>query len=174
MKDSKTIKQIADEIGVSKQAVHQKRKSKALSTTLQPFTSTVDGVVYISVDGINLLKQAFQSNSCKRVDDNIPSTLTTSVDGHVDGENQLYTLLKKELEYKNKQIETLQSQLEAERIHSREQTDKIVQLADQAQRLQLAQMKPSQNIESGKDNDSENTENKKSSIFVRFFKKNKV
>ena len=40
---SKTVKQIADELGVSKQAVHQKRKSKELSTALQPFTTTVDG-----------------------------------------------------------------------------------------------------------------------------------
>ena len=40
---SKTIKQIADELGVTKQAVHQKRKSKELSTALQPFTTTVDG-----------------------------------------------------------------------------------------------------------------------------------
>lgn len=41
---AKTIKQIVDEIGISKQAVHQKRKSKLLSTSLQPFTTTVDGV----------------------------------------------------------------------------------------------------------------------------------
>ena len=40
---SKTVKQIADELGVTKQAVHQKRKSKELSTALQPFTTTVDG-----------------------------------------------------------------------------------------------------------------------------------
>lgn len=38
---AKTIKQITDEIGISKQAVHQKRKSKLLSTSLQPFTTTV-------------------------------------------------------------------------------------------------------------------------------------
>ena len=40
---SKTVKQIADVLGVTKQAVHQKRKSKELSTALQPFTTTVDG-----------------------------------------------------------------------------------------------------------------------------------
>lgn len=62
---SKTIKQIAEEIGVSKQAVHQKRKSKALSTALQPFTTTVDGVIYISVDGEKLIKQAFFGNDRK-------------------------------------------------------------------------------------------------------------
>ena len=38
----KTIRQIAAELGVSKQAVHQKRKSSTLSTALRPFTSTVD------------------------------------------------------------------------------------------------------------------------------------
>ena len=45
---SKTVKQIADDLGVSKQAVHQKRKSKELSTALQPFTSTVETVVLLS------------------------------------------------------------------------------------------------------------------------------
>ncbi len=53
----KTVKQIADELGVSKQAVHQKRKKEPLSTDLQPFTKTVDGVIYISVDGENLIKR---------------------------------------------------------------------------------------------------------------------
>lgn len=61
---SKTIRQLAEEIGVSKQAVHQKRKSKALSIDLQPFTSTVDGMVYIDSDGEKLstaLTSALQS-----------------------------------------------------------------------------------------------------------------
>lgn len=75
---SKTVKQIADELGVSKQAVHQKRKSKELSTALQPFTSTVDGVVYISVDGENLIKQAFLKNDRKQVDDKLSSTVDGS------------------------------------------------------------------------------------------------
>lgn len=39
-KKGKTIKQLADEFGVSKQAIHQKRKKEPLSTRLQPFTST--------------------------------------------------------------------------------------------------------------------------------------
>jgi len=93
----KTIKQIADEIGVSKQAVHQKRKSKELSTTLQPFTSTVDGVVYISVDGESVIKSAFYKN--------VPSTTTINVDGN---QNELYKILKSELEAKNKLIDEQQ------------------------------------------------------------------
>lgn len=69
MAAGKTVKQIADDLGVSKQAVHQKRKSGALAKALQPFTTTENGVVYISVDGENLLKQAFLASSRKEVAD---------------------------------------------------------------------------------------------------------
>lgn len=59
----KTIRQIADEIGVSKQAIHQKiKKNKELSVRLQPFTSTVDGTIYIDIDGENILKSSFLKN----------------------------------------------------------------------------------------------------------------
>ena len=108
MKNYKTIKQIAEEIGVSKQAVHQKRKSTLLSTALQPFTTTVDGVVYISVDGVNLIKQAFGKNECKQidtsftpVDDNEPSTVYTSFTPQND---EIINILKQQIEEKDKQI----------------------------------------------------------------------
>ena len=48
---SKSIKQIADEIGVSKQAVFKKIKREPLSTSLKQFISTVDGRLMVSVDG---------------------------------------------------------------------------------------------------------------------------
>ena len=41
----KTIRQIADEIGVSKQAVFKKIKREPLSTSLQGLTGEVDGLV---------------------------------------------------------------------------------------------------------------------------------
>ena len=145
----KTVKQIADELGVSKQAVHQKRKSKALSTALQPFTTMVDGVVYISVDGENLLKQAFlgsvQSTKPSTVDDNS----FTPVNGHVDApEHPLYTILKAELEEKNRQIKRLEDELETERQHSREQQKELVKIASQAQALHAGTMKQ-QGLEAG-------------------------
>lgn len=140
MEKGKTIKQIADEIGVSKQAVHQKRKSKALSTNLQPFTTTVDGAVYISVDGETIIKQAFLGNGCKQVADNEPSTSFTPND-------KLYDILKGELEAKNQQIEELQRELSKEREHSREQASQLAVFTDQSQKLQLAQMQ-TQMIES--------------------------
>lgn len=58
---SKSIKQIADEIGVSKQAIFKKIKREPLSTSLQQFISTVDGRLMVSVDGEKIIKQAFYS-----------------------------------------------------------------------------------------------------------------
>lgn len=98
----KTTKEIAEEIGVSKQAVFKKMKREPLSTGLQGLTTTVDG------------------------------------------QNRLYEILERELQAKNEQIVALQAELSKERQHSREQAERIAVLADQAQRLQLAQMQPQQ------------------------------
>jgi chromosome segregation ATPase len=107
----KTIKQIADELGVSKQAVHKKRRSAALSTSLQQFTSTVDGVVYVSVDGETLLKRAFAATDRQPVD----GRLSTTVDGQVDGQltvlQSAIDALRQELDAKNTQIEAKDVQL---------------------------------------------------------------
>jgi len=111
----KTIRQIASEIGVSKQAVHQKIKREPLSTSLRQFTSTVDGVVYIDVVGENLVKSAFSNQAVNKVDVNEPSI----VDGRVD---RLIDMLQTELEIKNKQIDELNARLsEAHAIINSEQ-----------------------------------------------------
>ena len=73
----KTVRQIADELGVSKQAVFKKMKREPLSTSLRGLTSTVDGRLTVSVDGENLIKSAFLSSG--------PSTNRQPVDGLVDG-----------------------------------------------------------------------------------------
>lgn len=141
MEHGKTIRQIAEELGVSKQAVHQKRKGKALATALQAFTTTVDGTVYISPEGEALLKQAFLKPETPT-----PSTVNdngfTPVDGHVDGsEHPLYAILKAELEAKNKLIEQLQTDLAEERKHNREQAEQFALLAARAQELHAGTIK---------------------------------
>lgn len=111
---SKTIKQIADEIGVSKQAVHQKRKNKELSTALQPFTSIVDGVVYISVDGEKLIKSAFSKNVSQTENKEFTESSYQVVDNEFTVNFTLKTLSKqleekdKQLAEKDKQIDKLQ------------------------------------------------------------------
>lgn len=52
--------------------------------------------------------------------------------------------LQEQLTAKDKLIEQLQTELAVERQHSREQADKLSVLADQAQKLQLAQLASSE------------------------------
>ena len=59
----KTIRQIADEIGVSKQAVYKRYKGK-LHTVCAPYAHTVQGVLYLSEQAETLIKQDFLQNDC--------------------------------------------------------------------------------------------------------------
>ena len=84
----KTVRQIADELGVSKQAVFKKMKREPLSTGLRGLTSTVDGRLMVSVDGENLIKSAFstQTPSTNRQPvDGLFDAPSTEVDSTVDG-----------------------------------------------------------------------------------------
>lgn len=130
----KTIREIAEEIGVSKQAVFKKINRQPLSTELMGLTSTVDGRLMVSVDGERLIKQAFCSGNTGL--DHQPSTKTVNhqpstinrVDGEVDGleeENadENHTLMstekvqeddscdKSEVLFLRKQIEQMNDQL---------------------------------------------------------------
>ena len=107
-------------------------KREPLSTGLQGLTTTVDGRLIVSVDGEKLIKQGFSRWE--------PSTTDNQLTVEVDGQNRLYEILERELQAKNEQIVALQAELSKERQHSREQAERIAVLADQAQRLQLAQM----------------------------------
>lgn len=142
----KTIKQIADEIGVSKQAVHQKRKSKALSTALQPFTTTVDGVVYISVDGEKLIKQAFESKVSVKLNDKLSESKTQN-DTVVDLLLKQSEMLKNELDIKNKQIEELNERLaESQKLLNQQQ--QLNAIAEQ--KIKVIEQKETEPIENEK------------------------
>ena len=54
----KTIRQIADEIGVSKQAVYKRYKGQ-LHTVCAPYAHTEQGVLYLSEQAETLIKQDF-------------------------------------------------------------------------------------------------------------------
>lgn len=59
---AKTIKEIADEIGVSKQAVYKRFKGK-LATVCAPYTEIRYGVVYLSEQAENIIKQDFAKSN---------------------------------------------------------------------------------------------------------------
>lgn len=125
MESGKTIRQIADEIGVTKQAVHQKRKSKDYEERLRKFTKTIDGVVYISSEGENIIKSAFSSI------DNSKEVYTSFRQESVNENSELYSVLKTTIEVLEKQLSVKDKQID----ELNERLSEAHKMADQAQKL---------------------------------------
>ena len=105
----KPIKQIADEIGVSKTAVRNKMTDEIKTK----FSETVSGVVFISKKGELLIKSAF----INKIQHNSPETEFAEFSETVSA---LVSVLQAELEIKNKQIEELTAtiKIQAESINA--------------------------------------------------------
>lgn len=116
----KTIKEIAEEIGVSKQAVWQKLK-KDSSTDLQQFMSKKGNTFYVSKNGQNIIKSMFKReneniNNKKNanVDDNELTFLKDLIYELQNEKKELHKLLDQQQQLTlqaNQQIENLQEQL---------------------------------------------------------------
>lgn len=124
----KTIKQIADELGVGKQRVYRYIKSNHIKEAHQK-----NGMMYYDTVTETAIKQGL-------------GQVVTSSESHQKHINEIVNesvidMLRNELEVKNKQIEHLQSELAEERKHSREQADKLAVLADTAQKLHAGTIK---------------------------------
>ena len=126
----KTIRQIADEIGVSKQAVFKKIKREPLSTSLQGLTATVDGRLMVEVDGEKLIKQAFSEIAPSTTD----NQLTGAVDGLVDAPSTKNAEKTAEVDGVSSvlqaTIDTLQGQLEVKDRQIEQQAQTITRLTD--------------------------------------------
>lgn len=107
----KTVKQIAEDLGVTKQAVFDKKKQ--LSSELVNLVSKVGGTWYFTLQGESLIKQAFSkkevSSNYKEFDSKFDSNLIPNLIATLQ-ENQV--MLRKELNEKNEQIEQLQKLLD--------------------------------------------------------------
>ena len=96
----KTIKQIADEIGVSKTAVRKHLTSEVKTK----FAETVSGTIYINDTGERLIKSAFEQKE--------PQTKFAGVSANQFAEvSTLVSILQGELEIKNEQIRELNNRL---------------------------------------------------------------
>ena len=129
----KTIKEIAQGLGVSRQAIYKKIKKEPLSTQIQPFLSTVDNIVYIDMDGIALLNSKFDTellstnavNHSTFSDNRLIDSLQAQVDTLTEQNTELLAELNKEREYNRLQMDRLN-----------ELTNKLAILLEQSQQLQ--------------------------------------
>ena len=87
----KTIRELADELGVSKQAIWQKIK-RDTSIDLRQFTSTKGNTVYVDVDGQKAIKSMFSKDSSTRdrqQKDDIDDNKKDDVDEQDEGKRQI-------------------------------------------------------------------------------------
>lgn len=127
----KTIREIAAEIGVSKQAIFKRIKKEPLSTSLRGLMSTVDGRLVVSVDGEKLIKSAFLPDEPSTVDGGCRQPVDSVVDGLVDTQND-------EIVFLRTQVERLQIELEKEREHNREKDKQLLDTLNKLAESQAA------------------------------------
>jgi hypothetical protein len=130
----KTIKQIADELGVSKDALRKRISREPLKINIEPHIEIKDGAKYINSAGVDIIRNAYLSTTDDPMD--VPTTnrtkpRKTSKDNPTDIPTDVLRLIdnmradhKSELEVKNKQIEELNARLA-----------EVTELANVSQRL---------------------------------------
>lgn len=125
----KTIKQISDEIGVSKQAVYKRTKGK-LYPTIHMYIHTIDDTLYIDEIGETIIKNDFGYIDA--------TSNSTPMDTYMDTQEYAVESEENTDDFFKNQIEFLNKELEKEREHNRslnnklvEQSNKIIELAEQ-------------------------------------------
>ena len=134
---AKTIKQIADELGISKQAVFKRIDNLGLRSKL----TKIDNQLMVEKEQENMIKSAFSEKQPSTKPSTKPSTslqLETVNDAVVEVLLNQSEMLKNELKIKNKQIEELNKRLE-ENQKLLDQQQKLHAMAEQ--KIQLLEHK---------------------------------
>jgi len=104
----KTIKQIADEIGVSKQSVYKRYKGK-LYSVCAPYTHTEHGVLYLETKAEDILKKDFKKSNTSNMEDTECSIGVSNVEPI---EDEIISVLKKTIDTLQNQLDTKDSQID--------------------------------------------------------------
>ena len=130
MPNGKTIRQIADEIGVTRQAIYKKFKlNSAVADSLKAHSFTVNKVKYYTADGEKIIKSMFSDNS------DTPKGTVNLTTNQVD---RLTALFSAQLTAKDKQIEEKDRQLLEKDRQLAEKDKQIAMLMEQSNNLTQA------------------------------------
>jgi len=177
----KTIKQIADEIGVSKQAIRNQIANLGLQSSLRKNANQF-------VIDENQEKLIIQSFNKKTQSENANQSQSKVQTENKETQTTLHftlRILEQEIDFLKNQIVAKDRQLEYEREHSREQSKRLADLAEQLAELNRnnqillgsEQTRNNQTSQSFLDDGGEATEIdnsiKNQGFFSKLFKKNK-
>ncbi len=145
MNDFKTIAEIAAEIGVSRQAIYLRLKNNDLSNAVKPFTEKQGKVTRYSIQGVELIKEAFLNNpvnyEVKQLTDNLSKSQATC-----QNLSSELNSCQAELEKSVKELEQLREKvqsLETANAELSEKSSDIDNLTNKCQELEtkLSEMK---------------------------------
>ena len=112
----KTIRTLADEIGVTKQAIFQKMKKEPLASGLNDLTTKVGGIVYVYPEGEGMIKEQFHKMqrvfTMPHIENEIGKTDVNIFQQQLDRKDRQLDALNLHISIKNKQIENLCKQIE--------------------------------------------------------------
>ena len=139
---SMTVKQLADKLNVSKTAI---RKRFTDEFKAQYVETNPDGSLQVTDVGCKLIEESLQKQPQTPQTKIAETGENQSLQVVVDTQKETIGLLKGQLAAKDEQIRAqqeqitaLQAELERERQHARDQSDKLAVLADQAQQRHAA------------------------------------
>lgn len=148
MEKGKTIKQIADEIGVSKQAISyrlkQLEKENDRQKNRQILAVKENGVLVVSLVGETLIKSAFSENDRQKENDDLPPNNRQKDEDILAVLKATIDTLQKQLEIKDKQIEELiaTNKAQAQSINADRHTELADRMLEAQEPKLLEEQKP--------------------------------
>ena len=180
MPNGKTIRQIADEIGVTRQAIYKKFKiNSAVSDSLKAHSFTVEKVKYYTAEGEKIIKSMFADNS-----DTFKGTVNLSTEQLTDKlthdnlttnqVDRLTDLFSTQLKAKDQQKDRQLAEKDKQIAMLMEQSNNLTQALQAAQALAAADKKQLL-LQSGQKNEQlenpDSSENVKKGFFRKIFGK---
>lgn len=137
--DEKTVLQMAQELGVSKQALVKRLGREPLKTVVSGYTYIENGTKVLKIEAQSLIKAAYGTDQVQMSIDggsDVPRYMSpgTSIDV------TMYTFLKMEMEKKDTELAAKNAQIEAIQAESdakSRQIDKLIEMNEHNQELQL-------------------------------------
>ncbi|MEG0900305.1 MAG: winged helix-turn-helix domain-containing protein [Oscillospiraceae bacterium] len=148
MEKGKTIKQIADELGVSKQAISyrlkQLEKENDRQKNRQILAVKENGVLVVSLVGETLIKSAFSENDRQKENADLPPNNRQKDEDILAVLKATIDTLQKQLEIKDKQIEELIStnKAQAQSINADRHTELADRMLEAQEPKLLEEQKP--------------------------------
>jgi len=123
--------QVAKEIGVTPQAVYKRLTPELLNQLGKHIQLKENGKYLLDVVAEGFLKSQFNKVVQTPIEIAEPETIEPVEQNKTQKEGQVTSVHDREIDFLRARIEVLESELQVERKHSREQSDKIISLAEQ-------------------------------------------